>query len=43
MNDSARNEAQWIEVPAKGEKTVTIRMMPVGTSSLPFEVRLVGR
>jgi hypothetical protein len=43
MNDSARNEAQWIEVPAKGEKTVTIRMMPVGTSSLPFEVRVVGR
>jgi hypothetical protein len=43
MNDSARNEAQWIEVPAKSEKTVTIRMMPVGTSSLPFEVRVVGR
>ena len=41
MSDRARNEAQWIEVPAKGEKTVTIRMMPVGTSSLPFEIRVV--
>lgn len=43
MNDLARGEAQWIEVPAKSEKTVTIRMMPVGTSSLPFEVRVVGK
>ncbi|MFN9976723.1 MAG: hypothetical protein ACK58T_43170, partial [Phycisphaerae bacterium] len=43
MNDSARNESQWIEVPAKSAKTVTLRMMPVGTSSLPFEVRVVGR
>ncbi|HEX8876379.1 MAG TPA: hypothetical protein VF777_06495 [Phycisphaerales bacterium] len=43
MNDLARGEAQWIAVPGKSERTVTIRMMPVGSSSLPFELRVVGR